>query len=103
MNLDVCNPATRAWCLYEWTYTIYYHGPDGLHMTGMKPSDLARILPAIDVEKAECFDGKDKEMILRKIKEHHGSTTAFDSALKLQLLLRPLSYTVGMDGDVGDE
>ncbi len=28
-----CNPASRAWCLYEWDYTLHYHGADGLHMT----------------------------------------------------------------------
>ena len=27
------NPASRAWCLYEWSHTLHYHGPDGLHMT----------------------------------------------------------------------
>ena len=33
-------------------------------------------------------------MILGNIKLHHGSTSAFDAALKLQLLIKPLSYRV---------
>jgi hypothetical protein len=39
----------------------------------------------------------DKAMILGKIAAHHGSAAAFNDALKLQLLLNPLSYRVDLD------
>lgn len=36
-------------------------------------------------------------MILDKVVQHHGSTSAFNSALKRQLLLEPLSYKVDLE------
>ena len=48
----------------------------------------------IQVEKADCEQDNDRKMILGNIERHHGSTSAFNSALKLQLLMKPLSYRV---------
>jgi hypothetical protein len=39
----------------------------------------------INVEKADCFKAEDKEMILREIREKHGSTKIFDTKLKNKL------------------
>ncbi len=41
---------------------------------------------------AECQFPTDKVMILRAVEQQHGSAYAFNSKLKLQLLLEPLSY-----------
>ena len=89
-----CNPATRGWCLFEWDHTVLFHGLDGLHLVGMSAEDRSSIVREIDVESAECYDPADKAMIMKKITEHHGSPAAFNAALKLQLLLSPLSYKV---------
>ena len=51
----------------------------------------------MDVEKAQCLKDEDKTMILDNIRIHHGSCAAFDTALKLQLLLAPLSYKVDIE------
>ncbi|GAX81308.1 hypothetical protein CEUSTIGMA_g8739.t1 [Chlamydomonas eustigma] len=94
-----CNPASRAWCLYEWDYTLHYHGPDGLHLKGMDISDLAKVAEVVnllDVEKASCQYEYDTRMILGNIRNHHGSTAKFNTALKLQLMLSPLSYKVDL-------
>ena len=31
-SAEKTNPATRAWCLYEWDHTLHYFNSDGLHM-----------------------------------------------------------------------
>ena len=92
--MATCDPATRGWCLYEWDHTVTFHGLDGLHLEGMSAEDRSAIVREIDVERAECFDPADNVMILAKITKHHGSPAAFNAALKLQLLLSPLSYKV---------
>ncbi len=94
VDMPTCSPASRAWCLYEWDHTVKYHGLDGLHLEGMSLEDRDRIVREIDVEQAECFMPADKDMILAKIAEHHGSAAAFNTALKLQLLLEPISHEV---------
>jgi hypothetical protein len=37
------------------------------------------------VAKAECFNPADKDMILDTVRQHHGSTQAFDDKLRLQV------------------
>ena len=63
----------------------------------MSTTELTRVIETLDVEKAECLMPEDKAMILNNIRTHHGSSTAFDTALKLQLLLAPLSYKVDLE------
>ncbi len=88
----------------------------------MEDGDLERIVRQINVEHAECLFPRDLEMIKvwmgcvswhfsmlnharepdgamafpsppqNNVREHHGSLEAFNCALKLQLLLDPLSY-----------
>lgn len=29
--------------MYEWDYTLHYHGPDGLHMHGMNTEELSQV------------------------------------------------------------
>eukprot|EP00798_Chlamydomonas_sp_ICE-L_P021887 gene21887-28925_t len=94
VDMGNCNPSTRAWCLYEWDHTALHHGSDGLHMQGLSLEDRARIIGSIDVDTAECFMSADKEMILSKVRGHHGSTQQFNNLLRLLLLLNPLSYRV---------
>ena len=94
VDMATCSPATRGWCLFEWDHTTKYHGFDGLHLTGMAAADRGKIVKEIDVEKAECFMDIDRQMILGKITEHHGSPKLFNANLKLQLLLDPPSYRV---------
>jgi hypothetical protein len=66
--------------------------------TGIKNAgDLAAIVEHIDVEKAECFDPVDLIMIKGKVVEHHGSYSAFNTALHLQLKLKPLSFKVDLE------
>jgi len=96
IDLETCNTATRAWCLYEWGRTIKHHGLEGLHLMGMSSEDRGVIVQQIDVSKAECFNVHDLVMIKEKIIEAQGSLAAFDIALKLQILLKPLSYSVDL-------
>ncbi len=77
-------------------HTLLHHGADGLHMRGMKTEELSAIVSCINVEKAECVRKEDLEMIKANIIRHHHSFTAFDVNLKLQLMLDPLSYKVGV-------
>ncbi|GFR51163.1 hypothetical protein Agub_g13520, partial [Astrephomene gubernaculifera] len=95
MDLTRCNPSTRAWCIFEWAHTLAAHGPDGLHMQ-LAPLERAAVFRDLDVERAECFRAADKEMIMREVRRQHGSSAAFNSKLKLQLLLEPLSYRVDL-------
>ncbi|EFJ51825.1 hypothetical protein VOLCADRAFT_87388 [Volvox carteri f. nagariensis] len=95
MDLTRCNPSTRAWCVFEWAHTLAAHGPDGLHMS-LAPLERAAVFADLDVERAECFRPADKEMIMREVRRQHGSPEAFNSKLKLQLLLEPLSYSVDL-------
>ncbi|KXZ53003.1 hypothetical protein GPECTOR_8g372 [Gonium pectorale] len=95
MDLTRCNPATRAWCVFEWAHTLAAHGPDGLHMR-LAPLERAAVFRDLDVEAAECFRPEDKQMIMREVRRQHGSPEAFNSKLKLQLLLEPLSYSVDL-------
>ena len=63
---------------------------------GMTSEELSHIVKEIDVDKAECWDPRDKEMILGKIRLHHASTAAFNTALRLQLMLDPVSFKVDL-------
>jgi hypothetical protein len=93
-----CNPASRCWCVYEWAWTLIFHGPDGLHMVGMSPDDLQLIIDGIDVEAARCFDpdGSIKKMILGDVLQQSGTYQRFNNGLKLQLMLSPLSLKVDL-------
>ncbi|PNH07715.1 Vegetative incompatibility protein HET-E-1 [Tetrabaena socialis] len=93
MDAEVVSPATRAWCIFEWAHTLLLHGSDGLHLH-IKPEDRAAVLSSIDVEEAKCYKPEDKVMILREVCLHHKSPEVFNTKLKLQLLLEPLSYRV---------
>ncbi|GAX72581.1 hypothetical protein CEUSTIGMA_g37.t1 [Chlamydomonas eustigma] len=97
IDMPRCNPATRSWCMYEWDHTLHYHGPDGLHMQGLESEHLAQIVEQIDVEMSQCWMPSDREMILQNIRTHHGSTSHFNDALRLQLMLKPLSYKVDLE------
>lgn len=93
LDLANCNPATRAWCVYEWSHTLSSYGPDGLHML-VTPTDRAVLVHSLDVGDAECFKPQDKHAILADVVVQHGSAEAFNNQLRLQLLLEPLSYRV---------
>ena len=93
-DMSTCSPATRAWCLYEWDHTVFLHGLDGLHLVGLTSEDRGRIVQEIDIGQAVCYDPADLVMIHARVVEHHGSLAQFNAALKLQLLLNPLSYKV---------
>ncbi|KXZ53844.1 hypothetical protein GPECTOR_6g762 [Gonium pectorale] len=95
MDLSSCNPATRAWCVYEWAHTLASHGPDGLHMP-LGPSERAQLVASLDVAAAECFNPADKVMILNDVVATAGSVSEFNEKLRLQLLLQPLSYRVDL-------
>ena len=96
------NPAKRGWCIFEWDQTIAIHGLDGLHMEGLSDDDRGKIVQSINVANAKCVHAYEINMILSKVQQHyprstnHESFAAFDTALKLQLLLQPLSYKVDM-------
>ncbi|KAG2452109.1 hypothetical protein HYH02_003143 [Chlamydomonas schloesseri] len=95
MDLSRCNPASRAWCVFEWAHTLAAHGPDGLHMA-LAPAERAAVFRDLDVEAANCFRPEDKDMIMHEVRKQHGSAAAFNAKLKLQLLLEPLSYSVDL-------
>ena len=97
VDMVKCNPATRGWCLYEWDKALKYHGYDGLSFAGMSLEDRKKIVTEIDVDKAECFSLPDKEMILENIKTNYKTTKAFNTYLKLQLMLCPLSYKTDLE------
>ncbi|KAG2448525.1 hypothetical protein HYH02_006416 [Chlamydomonas schloesseri] len=93
MDVANCNPATRGWCIYEWATTRARHGPDGLHMW-LEPGDRGVVFGSLDIRKAECQFPEDKKMILATVERQHGSAEQFNTKLKLQLLLEPVSYRV---------
>ncbi|KAG2444913.1 hypothetical protein HXX76_001649 [Chlamydomonas incerta] len=93
MDVANCNPATRGWCIYEWATTRARHGPDGLHMW-LEPGDRGVVYGSLDIRMAECQFPADKEMILATVERQHGSAELFNTKLKLQLLLEPVSYRV---------
>ncbi|KXZ47607.1 hypothetical protein GPECTOR_34g766 [Gonium pectorale] len=88
MDREVCSPATRA-------HTLALHGSDGLHMR-LDRSDRAAVFGTIDVESAQCFKPEDKQMILAQVVEHYSSPEVFNAKLRLQLLLEPLSHSLGV-------
>ena len=97
VDMAHCNPASRAWCLYEWDHTLEHHGFDGLSFAGMSLEDRVKVVAAIHVETAECFNAADREMILGNIRNNYGTTEAFNMYLKLQLTLCPLSYKIDVE------
>ena len=97
VDMAKCNPATRGWCLYEWDKTIEKHGYDGLSFAGMSLEDRVKVVKGIDVENAECFSPDDWEMILGNIRKNYTTTAAFNTYLKLQLMLCPLSYKTDLE------
>ena len=55
------------------------------------------MVQTIDVANAQAFDPQDKRKILEGVVHHHGSASAFDTSLKLQLLMDPTSYNVDLE------
>ena len=97
VDMVKCNPASRGWCLFEWDSTLKEHGHDGLSFAGMSLEDRQKVVAGIDVDKAECFSSVDREMILGKIRENYLSTSAFNTYLKMQLMLCPVSYKTDLE------
>ncbi|GLC68303.1 hypothetical protein PLESTF_000673900 [Pleodorina starrii] len=85
------SPASRAWCLYEWAATLAAHGPDALH-TQLDPYERSSIIGGLDVRQAACKHDADKAMILAAVASSYGSVDEFNTRLRLQLLLQPMSY-----------
>lgn len=73
LQLDKVNTANRAWCLFEWSWTLHYHGNKGLKFLGIESlNEAKKMLNGIYVEFADCYDPRDKEMILADVRAHHG-------------------------------
>jgi hypothetical protein len=83
-DFEKCETQSRAWCLFEWDWTMYYHGREALQFTGLSKEEAEAGREGIDVEKAECFKAEDKEMILREIMNKHGSTDNFNTKLQIK-------------------
>jgi hypothetical protein len=76
-----CNTASRAWCLFEWDWTMYLHGREALQILGLTLDEVDSS-QGIDIQQATCFKQSDYEMILAQVVEKHGSADAFN--LKLE-------------------
>ena len=63
-------------------------------MVGMTAEELRKIIEGINVRAATCYDpqGTTRKMILDNVIEQSSSYEAFDSNLKLQLMLNPISH-----------
>jgi hypothetical protein len=85
-DFDMCETYLRAWCLFEWDWTMFYHGRDRLRFVGLSEVEACRGAENIDVDQADCFKAEDKEMILREIIKNHGGTTIFNDKLKLKMV-----------------
>ena len=96
VDMPTVNPGSRAWCLYEWNWTLHIHGPDGIHFVGMDTEQRGQVVQTIHVESAQAFSESDKKMILDEVLINQGSFEAFDSNLKRQLILDPISYNVDL-------
>ena len=55
IDLESSNPATRLWCVFEWSQTVTTHGPDGLHMVGITLEQKDTLITKVNVAMAECF------------------------------------------------
>jgi hypothetical protein len=78
-GLKKCQTQSRAWCLFEWDWTIFCHGREKLKFTGLSQEEARA--GKIDVEKAECFKAQNKAMIftfrsLTSRDRHRSSTTS---------------------------
>ncbi|KAG2498300.1 hypothetical protein HYH03_003561 [Edaphochlamys debaryana] len=93
LALESVNPATRAWCLYEWSAALDTHGLPGLHLPA-SAAERAQLVAAIDLEAAGAAAGDDKAAIVADVKSQYGSVGAFNDRLRLTLMLQPLSYAV---------
>ena len=69
-------------CLYEWDWTIFYHGREKLQLMGLSKEEADEGTSSIDVDQAMCFMIEDKQMILQEIKDKHGSTKNFNEKLR---------------------
>lgn len=77
--------ASRAWCLYEWDWSLTHHGPSGIHFRGMDMRDVVKLMSSLDVSSSQCFSAKDKRWILDSMMQHHGSKPAFNNKLSHQI------------------
>ena len=76
-----CVTSTRAWCLFEWDFTIFYHGREALRFVGLTRGEAELGYKKVSVNDAECFRSEDKEMILTEIVKKHGSTSVFNKKI----------------------
>ena len=81
-DFKMCVTSSRAWCLYEWDWTIFYHGREKIQFLGLSDDEAMDGIEMIDVQKAECFMAGDRAMILREIVNKHGSTAIFNDKIR---------------------
>lgn len=77
-----CPTASRAWCLFEWDWTIHLHGREALQILGLSKEDAREGKDSIDIIKATCFKQSDYDMILGQVVEKHGSADVFNEKLR---------------------
>ena len=77
-----CHVTCLSRCLFEWDWTIFYHGREKLQVVGLSVGEAEEGMNSIQVEGAECFKAEDREMILAAIIEKHGSTQQLNEKLR---------------------
>ena len=81
-DFEMCKTYSRAWCLFEWDWTMWFHGREKLQFVGLSKEEADEGTNSIDVDQAECFHLADKEMILTEIVQKHQSTKVFNDKIK---------------------
>ena len=81
-DFECCVTSTRAWCLYEWDWTMHLHGREAMKIVGLSVEEAEEGMNNIEVGKAKCFKLQDQEMILGEIIKKHSSLESFDEKLR---------------------
>ena len=65
---------------------MWFHGREELKFVGLATGGQAwKGIKRVDVNKAECFKVKDKEMILGEVLKKHGTAEKFNEKIIIKL------------------
>mmetsp|Transcript_9142 Transcript_9142/g.19683 ORF Transcript_9142/g.19683 Transcript_9142/m.19683 type:complete len:653 (-) Transcript_9142:355-2313(-) len=83
---------TRLWCVYEWACFLAYHDPSDIIVCAepfYRKATEPLFLDAVrnfKVENCQCFDPRDRSVLIGKVAEYYRSTKDFEEFLQFTVI-----------------
>jgi len=83
---------SRLWCVYEWACFLVFHEPENLTIctdSFYRDSTEEKFLAAVrlfSVDRCECSDPSDRNVLHKKIKEYYGCRENFERFFRVSVI-----------------